>query len=148
MLTKTILFPTDFSDASKTAFQYAVDYARLANAKLLIVHVHEPVLPIIGGEIAYLPPQDTDPQLRKEALHAIVPDVANIEYAHRLLSGDPASEIVNLAKSEHADLIVLGTHGRTGLERLLMGSTAEQVLRRAPCPVLAVKEPVTELADA
>lgn len=148
MTTKTILFPTDFSDASNVAFQYAVDYARLANAKLLIVHVHEPVLPIIGGEIAYLPPQDTDPQRRKLALQKIVPNVANVEYSHRLLNGDPASEIVNLAKSEHVDLIVLGTHGRTGLERLIMGSTAEQVLRRAPCPVLAVKEPIAEPAVA
>lgn len=146
MTTKTILFPTDFSDASGTAFQYAVDYARLANAKLLIVHVHEPALPIIGGEIAYLPPLDADPQRRKLALQAIVPADASVEYSHRLLAGDPASEIVNLAKSEHVDLIVLGTHGRTGLERLIMGSTAEQVLRRAPCPVLAVKEPIAELA--
>jgi len=148
MLTKTILFPTDFSDASNTAFQYAVDYARLVNARLLIAHVQEPVLPIIGGEIAYLPATDPDPQSIKLALLAIVPGVPNLEYAHRLLEGDPASEIVKLAKAEHADLIVLGTHGRTGIERLLLGSTAEQVLRRAPCPVLAVKEPVLEPALA
>jgi nucleotide-binding universal stress UspA family protein len=113
----------------------------MAKAKLLIVHVHEPALPIIGGEVAYLPPQETDPERRKLALHALLPNVPNLDYAHRLLTGDPASEIVNLAKSEQADLIVLGTHGRTGLARLLMGSTAEQVLRHAPCPVLAIKEP-------
>jgi nucleotide-binding universal stress UspA family protein len=148
MTTKTILFPTDFSDASQTAFQYAVDYARLVNGRLLIAHVQEPVMPIIGGEIAFVTPLETNPEGVKQMLQAMVPDAPNVEFAHRLLEGDPASEIVRLAKSEHADLIVLGTHGRTGIERLLLGSTAEQVLRRAPCPVLAVKEPVLEPASA
>jgi nucleotide-binding universal stress UspA family protein len=143
---KTILFPTDFSDASKTAFQYAVDYTRLVKGRLLIAHVQEPIVPMIGGEIAFVAPVDTNPAEIKQKLQALVPEAPPVEYAHRLLEGDPASEIVRLAKSEHADLIVLGTHGRTGFERLLLGSTAEQVLRRAPCPVLAVKEPVPESA--
>jgi universal stress protein A len=141
MNTKTILFPTDFSEASQAAFRYAVDFAQQTKAKLLIVHVHEPTLPIIGGEIAYLPLDDTDSGLRLKTLQALVPEVKTVEYAHRLLEGDPASEIVHLAQAERVELIVLGTHGRSGIERLLMGSTAEQILRRAPCPVLAVKEP-------
>jgi nucleotide-binding universal stress UspA family protein len=115
---------------------------------LLIVHVQEPVQPVIGGELAYLPSWDTDPDQLSAQLHKIVPDDPSLNYAHRLLQGDPATEIVDLAKAEHADMIVLGTHGRTGFARMLMGSTAEQILRRATCPVLAVKEPVPEPALA
>lgn len=146
MSAKTILFPTDFSEASTAAFQYAVEYARGSAGRLLIVHVQEPTHPLIGGEIAYVPPMETDLARIKTMLQNIVPASPRLDYSHRLLQGDPASEIVNLAKAEHVDLIVLGTHGRTGLERLLLGSTAEQVLRRAPCPVLAVKKPLPEPA--
>jgi len=140
MKAKTILFPTDFSEASEAAFQYAVEFARGSNGRLLIVHVQEPIHPIVGGELAYLPSFETDPEQLAAALSKIVPDDPQLTYAHQLVQGEPVTEIVNLAKAEHADLIILGTHGRTGVARLLMGSTAEQVLRRAPCPVLAVKE--------
>lgn len=146
MFLKTILFPTDFSEASNSAFEYAVEFARGSNGRLLIVHVQEPIHPLVGGELAYLPALDTDPAQLAALLHNIVPNDPQVTYAHQLVQGDPATEIVNLAKAEHADLIVLGTHGRTGVTRLLMGSVAEQVLRRAPCPVLAVKEPVAEPA--
>ena len=71
-----------------------------------------------------------------------------LEYAHRLLEVDPATEIVQVAESEQVDMIVMGTTGRTGISRLLLGSTAEQVLRHAPCPVLMVKQPVKEPAQA
>ncbi len=144
MSAKTILFPTDFSEASTVAFQYAVEYARGSTGRLLIVHVQEPVHPLIGGEMAYIPPLENDLDRIKTMLQNIIPDDPQLAYSHRLLQGDPASEIVKLAKAEHADLIVLGTHGRTGIGRLLFGSTAEQILRRAPCPILAVKEPIPE----
>ena len=144
MTAKTILFPTDFSDASNAAFQYAVEFARGSGGRLLIVHVQEPIYPLVGGELAYLPSLETDPEQLAALLHKIVPDDPQLIFSHQLIQGDPAAEIVNLAKAEHVDLIVLGTHGRTGVARLLLGSTAEQVLRRAPCPVLAVKEPIPE----
>jgi len=69
-------------------------------------------------------------------------------FEHHLLSGDPGSELVHFAERENIDLIVMGTHGRTGLTRLLMGSVAEAVVRRAPCPVLTLKQPASALAAA
>lgn len=148
MTAKTILFPTDFSEASATAFEYAEDFARGSHGRLLIVHVQEPIYPLVGGELAYLPSTQTNPEELAAELRKIVPNDSQLTYAHQLLQGDPATEIVNLAKSEHADMIILGTHGRTGVARLLLGSTAEQVLRRAPCPVLAVKQPAHEPVHA
>ena len=148
MSIKTILFPTDFSEASTSAFRSATEFARSSKARLLIVHVVVPVMPIIGGEVAYLPPIETDPSQLQALLERIVPEGPSLEYSHRLLEGDPASEIVKLAKSEQVDMIVMGTTGRTGISRLLLGSTAEQVLRHAPCPVLMVKQPVKEPAQA
>jgi len=71
---------------------------------------------------------------------------ANVRMERRLEQGDATTEILRVAREESADLIVMGTHGRTGLGRLLMGSVAEQVMRRAPCPVLTVKSPVPETA--
>jgi nucleotide-binding universal stress UspA family protein len=73
-------------------------------------------------------------------LHAVVPTDPSIPFEHKLMTGDPAAEIVRLAESEGADMIVMATHGRTGLRRLLMGSVAEAVVRRAACPVLTVKQ--------
>jgi nucleotide-binding universal stress UspA family protein len=78
----------------------------------------------------------------RHRLDAVRPSVPNVTAEHVLLTGDEATEIVRLAVDEGFDLIVMGTHGRTGLSRLLMGSVAEQVLRRAPCPVLTVKQPI------
>ena len=75
-------------------------------------------------------------------LVAVAPADADVPHEHRLLHGDPIGEIVRLAEQEHVDMIVMGTHGRTGLSRLLMGSVAEAVVRRADCPVLVVKHPV------
>lgn len=74
-------------------------------------------------------------------LEAVVPEDPNVKYEHRMVTGDPAGRIVELAEEENIDLIVMGTHGRTGLKRLLMGSVAEAVVRRAKCPVLTFKEP-------
>ena len=73
-------------------------------------------------------------------LEAVVPTDPTVPYEHRLITGDPATAIARLAEEEQADLIVMGTHGRTGLTRLLMGSVAEAVVRRAPCPVLTYKQ--------
>jgi nucleotide-binding universal stress UspA family protein len=90
---------------------------------------------------------DTNETSLRKALAAVVPTDPAVEHEHRLLYGDPASEIVRLAGEEQVDLIVMGTHGRTGLMRLLMGSVAEAVVRRAPCPVLTIREPHEVPAD-
>jgi universal stress protein A len=77
----------------------------------------------------------------KKMLSEIVPNDPQVRHEHRLITGDPATAIARVAEEEGAELIVMGTHGRTGLLRLLMGSVAEAVVRRAPCPVLTLKQP-------
>jgi nucleotide-binding universal stress UspA family protein len=79
-------------------------------------------------------------------LEDVKPADPSVPYTHRLTMGDPAGEIVRIAADEHAEMIVLGTHGRTGMTRLLMGSVAEAIVRRAPCPVLVYRETAEQLA--
>jgi len=79
-------------------------------------------------------------------LEEVKPKDGSVPFTHRLTMGDPAGEIVRIAEDEGAEMIVLGTHGRTGVTRLLMGSVAEAVVRRAPCPVLVYRETPARLA--
>lgn len=145
MSQKTILFPTDFSTASDAALPHAEALARQADARLLIVHVEEAPLAYGGGELYYgLPEPDSD-RIRK-MLDDVRPADPALPFDHRLTMGDPASEIVRMAADESAEMIVLGTHGRTGMTRLLMGSVAEAVVRRAPCPVLVYREAAQKLS--
>lgn len=137
---KKILFPTDFSHTGDAALAMATALARDSGAKLLIVHVEEPPVAYGGGEMYYGMPDPATEDLRK-MLHEVVPPDPAVAYEHRLVTGDPAAAIARLAKSESVDLIVMGTHGRTGLTRLLMGSVAEAIVRRADCPVLTYKQP-------
>jgi nucleotide-binding universal stress UspA family protein len=140
MNAKKILFPTDFSTSSDAGLRQATALARESGATLLIVHVEEPPTAYGGGEMYYGVPDPNNEQI-KSMLKAVVPTSPDVPYEHRLVVGDPAFEIVRLAEEEKVDLIVLGTHGRTGLRRLLMGSVAEAIVRRATCPVLTFKEP-------
>jgi nucleotide-binding universal stress UspA family protein len=145
MNTHKILFPTDLSARSEFCLEQATDLARARGATLLICHVEEPPMAYGGGELYYgLPLSET--RNLAEALEQVVPTHPAVPFEHRLLSGDPASEIVRLAQDEGVELIVLGTHGRTGLKRVLMGSVAEAVVRRATCPVLTIKQPQTAAA--
>lgn len=141
MTHKKILVPTDFSSSSEAAMRAATSLARDNQAKLLIVHVEEPPLAYGAGEFYVGAAALDDTQELAEQLARVVPSDPAIEYEHRLVSGDPAREIVHLAEEEHADLIVMGTHGRTGLIRLLMGSVAESVVRHATCPVFTLRQP-------
>lgn len=140
MHAKKILFPTDFSTLSDAALQYATTLARDMGAKLVIVHIEEPPAAYGAGEMYYGIP-DPDTAALTKMLDVVRPADAAVPFEHRLVTGEPATEIVELAKEEGVDLIVMGTHGRTGLGRLLMGSVAESVVRRAPCPVFTFKEP-------
>ncbi len=138
MGTRTIICPVDFSTFSESAIETATSLARDRDAKLLIVHVQKPPIAVLQGEVYY----GMDLLNRKELetmLQAGRPADPAVRYEHRLLAGDPAEAIVNLAETERAELIVLATHGRTGLLRLLMGSIAEAVLRKAKCAVLLLK---------
>lgn len=145
MSTKTILFPTDFSTASDAALVHAEALAKSTGARLLIVHVEEPPLAYGGGELYYGLPEPDSERIQK-MLDDVRPKDPAVPFAHRLTMGDPAGEIVRLATDEQAEMIVLGTHGRTGMTRLLMGSVAESIVRRAPCPVLIYRETAERLA--
>ena len=147
MTTKTILFPTDFSTASDAALPHAEALAKSSAARLLIVHVEEPPLAYGGGELYYGLPEPSSERILK-MLEDVRPKDPAIPFAHRLTMGDPAGEIVRIARDEQAEMIVLGTHGRTGMSRLLMGSVAETLVRRAPCPVLVYRETAEKLARA
>jgi universal stress protein A len=136
---KKILFATDFSPASQGALQYATSLARDSGALLLILHVEELPLPYAGGEMYLAQPEYPNPEIRR-MLEAVVPPDKSVRYEHRLVLGTAAEDIVKLAEEEGVDLIVMGTHGRTGLKRVLMGSVAEAVMRHASCPVLTLKQ--------
>jgi nucleotide-binding universal stress UspA family protein len=137
---KTIVHPTDFSDRSDIAFRLASSLARDCKARLIVVHVAEPPLPLYGdGLVMSAPAEPREPLQGK--LHQIRPPDPEVQVEHWLEEGDAAAEILRVAREARCDLIVMGTHGRTGLGRLLMGSVAEEVVRKAPCPVLTVKTP-------
>ena len=138
MNTKKILFPTDYSHLSDAALDHATMLAKQSDATLLIAHVEEPPLAYGGGEMYYGIP-DPDQDEVKRMLAAVKPTNPDVHCEYRLLTGDPATEIVRLAEEEDVSMIVMGTHGRTGLSRMLMGSVAELVVRRAKCPVLTFK---------
>jgi len=117
----------------------ATSLARDSGATLLIVHVEEPPVAYGGGEMYYgVPDPASDDLLRM--LKEVVPTDPAVPCEHRLVTGDPSTAIAKLAEEENADMIVMGTHGRTGFTRLLMGSVAEAVVRRSPCPVLTYKQ--------
>jgi nucleotide-binding universal stress UspA family protein len=148
MLTiRTILCPTDFSEPSRPAFDLACALARDYGAELVVAHVTPPPLAIGSGDVLMAPPLSDTTELRSQ-LEQIRPADPRVTVRHRLIADHPmamgseAEGILAAAAEEKADLIVMGTHGRGGLSRLLMGSVAEHVLRKAPCPVLTVKAPV------
>lgn len=140
MSERKILFPTDFSHTGDSALELATTLARERGAKLLIVHVEEPPAAYGAGEMYYGMPDPVTDDLRK-MLEQVAPPDPQVPCERRLITGDPATAIASLAQDEGVELIVMGTHGRTGLMRLLMGSVAEAVVRRAPCPVLTLRQP-------
>jgi len=147
---RSILLPTDFSECANYALPYATSLARSAGASIICVHVIEPVVPTVGytGIAEPLPIADLSEQLEDSATRELPKiarheECAGLNVEEVIVHGDAASEIVRVAKERGVDLIVISSHGRTGLGRILFGSTAEAVVRHAPCPVLVVK-PSTE----
>jgi universal stress protein A len=145
---RSILLPTDFSECANYALSYAVSFARQAGASIICVHVIEPVVPTVGytGMAEPLPMADISDQLESSAERelpkiAACDECAGLNVEEVIVHGDAASEIVRVAAERGVDLIVISSHGRTGLGRMLFGSTAESVVRHAPCPVLVVKPP-------
>src|SRR5262245_46329625 len=126
---RTVLYPTDFSDCSRYAFRVARSLAREQHARLIIAHVNQTVGPGDGGCSASAPRETDDSRARFwEVLHRLQSSDPALDVEYHMTDGNPAEEILRLADQTRCDVIVMGTHGRTGLRRLLMGSVAEEVL--------------------
>lgn len=144
---KKILVPVDFSDYSKKALIFASDFSRQYNAELLLVYVVEPTVYPADFSMGHvsIPMMDTDlTQLARTELETLAKKEINPNITHQIIikSGKPFVEIIECASEVDADLIIIATHGHTGVEHLLFGSTAEKVVRKAPCPVLTIREPI------
>jgi nucleotide-binding universal stress UspA family protein len=137
---KTILHPTDFSDHSEYALWLTDTLAREQGARVILLHVLPP--PVCHGEVVAREGPDGYKDQVWRALEDLKPPDRAAAYEIRIADGDAAHKIVDVAQEEKVGLIVMGTHGRTGLRRVVMGSVAEHVLRQAPCPVLMVKAPI------
>jgi nucleotide-binding universal stress UspA family protein len=140
---KTILHATDFSESSDQAFHVACALAGDYKARLVVLHALP--APVVGYPegIVLAQPEGYRAEARAR-LQQLRPSDPAIPIERLLRDADPVTAIVETAESHNCDLIVMGTHGWTGLTRLLMGSVAEGVLRRAPCPVLTIKMPLAE----
>jgi nucleotide-binding universal stress UspA family protein len=148
---RRILLPTDFSGCANYALPYAAAIARAVNATVICVNVIEPIVPAVGytGMAEAMPIAEMSEQMEDSAEREL-PDVMRCEDLRGLKveevigHGDAAAEIVRVADEQEVDLIVISSHGRTGLGRIIFGSTAEAVVRHARCPVLVVKPPPEE----
>lgn len=144
---KNILVPIDFSDYSKSALKYAVDFAKNFNAKMHLIYVVEPIIyppDFSMGQIA-MPSVNTEMDERaKEELNKLAKQEIPPEITCNIIikTGKPFVEIIETAAEKDVDLIIIATHGHSGVEHILFGSTAEKVVRKAPCPVLTLREPV------
>lgn len=139
---KKIIVPIDFSECSQKALQYALPFAEQFGAQIVLLHVCEPFIPM--PEMSAVDVGLIEARIREQSqrqlteLQARLPD--DLEAESHLRIGRPHVEIVQAAKDLDADLIIISTHGRTGLGHVLLGSTAERVAQRADCPVMIVRE--------
>ncbi len=144
-MSRRIMHPTDFSPASRAAFDKAIAMAKADRAELTVVHVLSPVMPVPGD--GYISPKVYDEiaasskaWAQKELDRRVKKAKgAGVRARALLLDGVPHEQIIRAAKSRRADLLVLGTHGRSGLAKLFIGSVAGRVVSGAPCPVLTVR---------
>ena len=142
----TILFATDFSENCETAFEYALGFARQFGARLIIMHVINEPVDLRGFYVPHISFESIEKEIAEGAdtmmqkfCQTHMNDYSNFDIC--LATGIPYEEILKTAKEVDASLIVMGTQGRTGLDHLLFGSTAESVFRRAACPVMTVRLP-------
>lgn len=144
---KRILHATDFSKASRPALAKAIALARQNGAPLTIVHALPALIIPVGGDMGYLPPRTyeaIDQNTRQHARRQLAASAgrakkAGVRATGLLLDGAPQDQIGRAVRRVRADLLVIGTHGRSGLSKLLLGSVAERLIRVAPCPVLTVR---------
>jgi nucleotide-binding universal stress UspA family protein len=144
-MTRRILHPSDFSPASRAAFRKAIEMAKTNRAALLVVHVMSPIVPVPGD--AYMSPKMYDDlsnsarTFAQKQLDKLLAQTkkARVRAKGFLVEGSAHQEIVRFARARRVDLIVMGTHGRTGLAKLFVGSVADRVVAAASCPVLTVR---------
>jgi len=143
---KSILYPTDFSKYSLYALEYALSFARQYGAKLYIVHVLPNYPLILGPEVTFV----NVPKLEQATSEYVQGEMKKlkeqcaaqgVECEDLVLVGTPFVQIIDAARDKKVDLIVIATHGRTGIRHALFGSVAEKVVRKSPCPVLSIKHP-------
>jgi nucleotide-binding universal stress UspA family protein len=144
MIAQHILVPLDFSEPSNQALDYALELASKLGARLTLVHVFQ--TPSVGTPALEPSLATYFQQLELEATqtmddHAQRGRAAGLAADGIIMHGVPFQQIINLARARHVDLIVMGTHGRTGLQHFVLGSVAEKVVRLAPCPVLVTRPP-------
>ena len=139
-----ILAPTDFSDFSKQGLKSALELAQTFGAKLLLLHVVDPppypIEGLVPSQLGANLLEDLERQASND-LAAVLPEAqaTQVDIARRVMIGIPYRKIIEVAEADKADLIVMTTHGRTGISHLVMGSVAERVVRTAPCPVLTIR---------
>lgn len=140
-----ILVPIDFSDYSKMALDYAVEFAKKFNSQLFLIYVIEPIVYPSDFGLGQVPISSIDMEIQSRAedemqklINEKVPKETKVSWIVRV--GKPFIEIINEAKEKDCDLIIIATHGHTGIEHILFGSTAEKVVRKSPIPVLVVRE--------
>jgi len=144
---KKILVPVDFSNYSQNLINYANSFAKIFKAKIFLIHVVEPIIYPIDFSMGQIDFPATDSDIAKKAKEELQ-NLANssidndTETEVIIKSGKPFVEINETARELDIDLIIIATHGHTGVEHLLFGSTAEKVVRKAPCPVLTLREPI------
>lgn len=142
---KTILFATDFSESSDEAFAYALSFARRFEARLFLLHVISEPVDMRGFYVPHISFDSLEGEIIASAKKMLSDFCAahlkdSDRYAFDVISGVPFEKIIDRAEQEHADLIVVGTHGRGGLDHLLFGSNAEKIVRKSPVPVLTVRK--------
>jgi nucleotide-binding universal stress UspA family protein len=140
---KKILVPTDFSESSNAAYKYALRFGQQFRAELHVIHIFEPVLSPQFANLPGAPAFSDDERTSAEEKLRVWADSAGamgVRTNMLVRNGLPAHEIVEAAKDIDADLIIIATHGHTGWKYFCIGSTAERVVRAAPCPVLVVRE--------
>ena len=144
ILPKRILVPIDFSAHSKNALRYAIPFAKHFQAELVLVYVVEPAVYPADFSFGQVSLPDLEHELRERAkreLERLLEAEIRGQVAARTIvrTGKAFLEIISTAKEENTDLIIIATHGHTGVEHILFGSTAEKVVRKAPCPVLSLR---------
>ena len=142
---KNILCPIDYSIYSEMALKYAIEFAEKYGAKLYLIHVLDIRVYDINDPELYnvnIVDKETLDKLKERLLKCVNEDTkGKIPVEAVIIQGVPFVEIIKASKEYNIDLIVLGTHGRTGLSHAIMGSVAEKVVRKAPCPVLTIRHP-------